>query len=146
MTDRAVSVTLDYILMLMIATVLLASVVTASGIIIDQQVERSVENELLTTGEALAGDIQNVERIVNSSDEKATTLVLEIELPRHVSGEQYYVSINASKGEIVLVSPNPDIEVTVPVASDRLNATSEDISGGPVIIEAVDGSIEVRSA
>lgn len=146
MNDRAVSVALDYMLMLMIATVVLAGVVTVSGVLIGDQVDRGIEDELKATGESLAADLQDVERLVNTSAATESNLTLETKLPRHVSGESYRISYNASTSTLVLATTNPDIEVRVPVAVDRVESTPRPISGGPVTIASTNGSIEVTEA
>lgn len=145
MSDRGVSVTLDYIMMLMIATVLLAGVVSVSGFLIDQQVDRGIEDEMTATGEKLAADVQSVEQLVNASNTSETTVQLEVDLPNHVSGERYRISYNESTGEFTLATSSPDIDVQIPVQSDRLVSTEDAISGGEVVIVAENGSIEVRS-
>lgn len=143
MTDRGVSVTLDYILMLMIGTVLLASVVTVSGILIGDQVDRGIEDELTAAGESLAGDVQAVERLYNASDDPNTSLELDVELPRHVSGESYSISYNATDETLTLAVAEPDISVSISVAASRVESTDNAFRGGPVTIVAEDGSITV---
>lgn len=148
MTDRAVSVTLDYVILFAIAAVVLAGVATVSGAMISGQVESGVENELEATGERLAADIQDVERLVNTTDPENTTLRLESDLPRHVSGENYRITIGENGDELILYAPSPGIEVTTPVAAGLLNESAGSISGGAVVIEYDDGEehIEVREA
>lgn len=144
MSDRGVSVTLDYIMMLMIATVLLAGIVAISGSLIDGQVDRGVESELSTTGESLAADIQDVERLYNASQDN-TSITLARELPGHVGGHSYTIAVNETGEEIILRAADPDVSVSVPVASNWLNETDSPVTGGSVVIEAEDGSIEVNT-
>lgn len=148
MTDRAVSVTLDYILLLMIAVVVLAGVTTVSASMIDSQVDSGMHDELMATGEKLAADIQDVERLVNASDDGTTqeTLELQVDLPRQVSGESYVIRIGADGDQLELSGTSRDVEVTVSVSSGRLGPTEQSIPGGAVMISLTeDGDIEVRS-
>ncbi len=145
MTDRAVSVTLDYIIMLMIATVVLAGVASVAGTLINDQVDRGIEGELEVTGESLAADIQDVERLVNTSGSGSVQLDLETRLPDHVSGERYTIDIGTD-GTIVLSTENPDVEVTVEVASGLLESTSDSLTGGPMNLTADENSIVVTEA
>lgn len=145
MTDRGVSVALDYIMLLMIATVMLAGVVAVAGSLIDDQVERGVENEMEVTGESLAADIQEVERLANATDTQNTTIELTVSLPSHVSGEAYTIGID-NGDTLVLESTGTDIRVKVPVAAERLVGDSDAIPGGDIRLKVVDGRIEVTEA
>lgn len=145
MGDRGVSVTVDYIILLMVATVVLAGVVTVSATLIGDQLDRGVEQELEVTGESLAADLQEVERMVNSSDVNETSLTLAVDLPPRVSGERYSLTVDNATNELVLEAAGPDVVVTVPFVTDRLLGTDEPLPGGPVTIVAEDGTIEVQS-
>ena len=147
MTDRGVSVTLDYVILFAIAAVVLVGVATVSGSMISNQVESGVENELDATGERLAADIQDVERLVNSSDPDETHLSLTSELPNHVSGERYTITVS-TEGELVLEASTPGIRVQTPVAADRLAPSNESVPGGTVVItfDTEDHQIEVERA
>lgn len=148
MTDRGVSVALDYIILLMIATVMLAGVVAVSASLIDSQVDRGVENELKITGESLAGEVQEVEGLANATDTNETTIERTVELPDHVGGTAYRIEIVDDGGTIELSATGSDHTVTVPVAAQRLAPTDDAIPGGTVRIELTedDGTIEVKAA
>ena len=145
MSDRAVSVALDYIIMLMIATVMLAGIVAVSGTLIDTQVDSGIENELAATGESLAADIQDVERLYNSSGESSSELQLTTDIPDRVGGVTYSIAYNDSTGYLVLATTNPEIIVEVPVASELLFLEGTLGSQNDIVIEATDGMLEVRS-
>lgn len=140
--DRAVSVTLDYILMLMIATIFLAAAVSISAALIDGQMDRGIEGELRATGEKLAADIQDVERLYNTSNNHPTTLQLTSDLPPHVSGESYQIEIEGG-GPMTLREPQSEIEIQVALASDLVISTDGTVRGGTVVISAENGEIEV---
>lgn len=144
MTDRGVSVTLNYVILFAIAAVVLVGVATVSGSMISGQVEDGVTNELEVTGERLAADIQDTERLVNASDASETELTVTTTLPVHVSGERYDISVLDS-GELRLEAPDPGISVQIPVAADRLVSTDGTIRGGTVQLtyDRETGQIEV---
>lgn len=146
--DRAVSVTLSYVLMLAIATVVLASVLFVSGDVIDGQVDRALEEELTATGESLAADLQTAERLVNASgDVNETTLMLESRLPRKVSGVRYEVTVDGAAQELTLSTTRPEAEVVVPFRAERVSDAEHSVSGGPVEIVLTDeDELEVREA
>lgn len=146
--NRAVSVTLSYVLMLAIATVVLASVLFISGDVIDGQVDRALEEELTATGESLAADIQTAEQLVNASgDVTATTVTLESRLPRKVSGVRYEVTIDGNAQELTLSTTRPDAEVVVPFRAERVTDDEHSVSGGRVEIVLTDeDELEVRES
>lgn len=141
MNERAVSVALDYILMLMVATIVLAGVTAVAGTLIDDQVDRGVEDELRATGQTLATDVQDVERLANTTNTDDTEIQLRSDLPGHVSGERYTIAVEGT--ELVLTAPRLDVEVRVGVATDRLVTTSEPVAGGPVTLRLSGEDIEV---
>lgn len=144
MSDRGVSVALDYIIMLMIATVMLAGIVAVSGTLIDSQVDSGIENELAATGESLAADIQDTERLYNSSADGDPHVRLTAELPDRVGGVTYAISYNESTGELQLWTTSPEKHVTVPVAADRLIIPETIHSNRDIVIESTgEGDLEV---
>ena len=144
MTERAVSVTLDYILMLMIATVLFAGIVSVSGILIDGQVEAGLHDELTATGEKLAADIQDVERLYIASGSEAS-INLTSQLPAHVGGHQYSITVDETGEALELATSNPDVVVIIPIAATQVSASEAAVPGGTVTIVAQDDVIEVRA-
>lgn len=136
--NRAISVTLDYVLMLSIAMIVLASVVFLSGHVVDGQLNQGAEEELTATGESLAADLETAARLTEVGEED-TSVRFQTDLPRQVSGSSYDISVR--ENELELTSTNPDQSVTVPVAVDAIEET--EVRGGPLVIELVDGQLEV---
>lgn len=146
--DRAVSVTLSYVLMLAIATVVLASVLFVSADVIDGEVDRALEEELTATGESLAADIQTAEQLVNASgDVNATTMTLESRLPDKVSGVRYEVTIDGNAQELTLSTTQPEAEVVVPFRAALVTDDEHTVPGGRVEIVLTDADeLEVRES
>ena len=143
MTDRAVTVTLDYILMLMIATVLLAGILTISGSLIDAQVSQGVESELGAAGESLAVDLQEVQRLVGATEDDSTSLKHVPALPIHVSGYSYTIAIDDDGSTIVLEAVRPGTSVRVSTATTDVQPTDGSIRSTDVTIVVANGDIEV---
>lgn len=143
-SERGISVTLDYVLMLSIATVVLASVIFASGHVIDAQVDRGVESEMTATGEALAAEFHTVDRLVHAGGSD-TTVAVTVELPDHVSGTGYVITIDPDDRELRLRSEDPERTVTVPLRSGTLPSEQIEVSGGILLIEYSTETVEVTS-
>lgn len=142
--DRGVSVTLDYILMLSIAAIVLASVIFISGAVVDTQADRSVDAELTVSGERLAGEIEGAERLATSGSIEDTELVMRVELPRSLVGNAYTISVNES--EVHMQTRDGDHESRIPINAKLIDGNEYELRGGPVEIVIRDGELVVQSA
>lgn len=142
MNERGISVTLDYILMLMIATILLAGIVAVSGSLIDGQVDQGIDSELRTAGETLAVELQEVQRLVSASDDETTIVSHTPTLPTHVSGHTYTIAIDDGS-TILLEADRPGTTVRVSTAASDLQPTDEPVRAGDVRIAVTGGTIKV---
>ena len=142
--DRAVSVTVGYVLNFAIASILVSGLLIAGGGLIERQTEQVTEDELSVIGHQLADDISSADRLVRAGD--VSNLSIRSDLPQRTAGGGYTVNItvDGNDGEIVLRTNAPEVVVTVPfrVQSSLSGGTLE---GGPVRIE-YDGGLEVVSA
>jgi hypothetical protein len=142
--DRAVSVTVGYVLNFAIASILVSGLLIAGGGLIERQTEQVTEDELSVIGHQLADDISSADRLVRAGD--VSTLSIRSDLPERTAAGGYTVNItvDGNDGEIVLRTNAPEVVVTVPfrVQSSLSGGTLE---GGPVRIE-YDGGLEVVSA
>ena len=114
--SRGVSVTVNYALNLVIATMLIAGVLTATGGMVDDRRESAARTELSVLGERVAADLMAADRlaVVGSEDPAADpTVEIEVSLPDRVAGTRYKVSIDPSSSEIVLVADAVDVTVRV---------------------------------
>lgn len=116
---RAVSVTVGYVLMLVVATLLLGTLVTAAGGLIEQQSEAVIDDELTVIGNQLASNLHEADRLaqVAHRDANATAsggagrVVLDVRLPQRVAGSGYLIEVDG--GTITLNTSNPDVSVVV---------------------------------
>lgn len=142
--DRAVSVTVGYVLNFAIASILVSGLLIAGGGLIERQTEQVTEDELSVIGHQLADDISSADRLVRAGD--VSNLSIRSDLPQRTAAGGYTVNVTAdgNGGEIVLRTNAPEVVVTVPfrVQSSLSGGTLE---GGPVRIE-YDGGLEVVSA
>lgn len=145
MSDRAVSVTVNYALNLAVAAVVLAGVLTATaGVVVDHR-EGAGRSELRVVGQRLAADIETADRLANAGGE---TVVVTSPLPDRVAGVSYTVEVEGST--LVLDANFRDVSVEVPYRTNHTVAATT-VSGGElrvVLAPDADGdgqrNLEVR--
>lgn len=140
MTDRAVSVTVNYVLTLTIATLLLSGLVVSAGGIIESESERAIQSELEVLGQKLAADIESADRLATineTEDTEVESVEIETRLPTWVAGTGYTITVNETERNLELQTTSPDVEVSVEFRiRDETNVEFEQpIRGGDVLIE-----------
>ncbi|GAA0198433.1 hypothetical protein ACFFQF_15180 [Haladaptatus pallidirubidus] len=138
--DRGVSVTVNYALNLVVATLLIAGLLTATGGMVEDQRRDAVRTELQVIGQRLSADVQTADRLVQTG---GTTVAIESSLPERVAGVPY--SVTVEPGVFVLETSRPRVTVRVSfVTTTTVEETA--ISGGSMtIVRADSGELEVRS-
>lgn len=133
---RAVSVTVGYVLMLVVAGLLLGTILTAGSGLLQGQSEQVVDDELTVVGSQLASNLHEADRLaqVAHQDSNATgtstgVVSLDVGLPETVAGTGYRIEIDAET--ITLRTSNPTVETTVsyPATAVPVDAAGE-LSGG----------------
>ncbi|ELZ44748.1 hypothetical protein C463_07327 [Halorubrum californiense DSM 19288] len=153
-TDRAVSVTVGYVMTLAISTLLLSGLFVAGGSFVETQRERAAQGELTVVGERIAADLGTVDRLVASAESPENlTANRSVTLPNRVAGTGYRVrvSANGTEGTIALESEQTDATVEVPFRT-RKNVTvaNATVDGGDLRIwwdrdaDGGDGAVVVR--
>ncbi|UPV73594.1 hypothetical protein M0R89_13730 [Halorussus limi] len=146
---RSVSVTVNYALNLVVATMLIGGVLTATGGMVQDRRESAVRTELSVVGERIAGDLMAADRLaeVGTAGPGADpTVSLSVTLPERVGGTRYDVSVRTSPAVLVLQSDDPEVTVRVGYHHDTPVETTT-VRGGNLRIElASDGDLEVVSA
>lgn len=144
MTDRGVSVTVNFALSLVVATMLLSTLMFASGTLLETQQDRTVRTELRVVGERLAASLMTADRLVEAG---GSEVVIRTEAPPRVGGTGYEVEINATSSNSELVLKPEGKFSTVYV--DFVNSTtvnSKSVDGGDFQVALTDGgSLEVQS-
>ncbi|WP_224269567.1 DUF7266 family protein [Haloprofundus salinisoli] len=147
-TDRAVSTTLSYVLALGITGILISGLLVAGGGLVEDQRDRTLENELRVVGQQLAADLETADALVRSAPSGRVRLARQ--LPPRVVGSSYVVEIADEDGDgdtemIHLSTSNPDVTVSVSFAT-RTTVAADSVSGGDVRIVYADGELVVEHA
>ncbi len=134
--DRAVSVTVGYVLNVAVAALLISGLLIAGSGLIESQTEQVTTDELEVIGQQLADELSGADRLVRSGD--ASTLSVRSELPQRTAAGGYTIEIqtDGNEGTIELRTSSPDVTVTVPfqISSD-VDVREDRLSGGAVRIE-----------
>lgn len=115
MTDRAVSIALSYVLVTSITVILVGGLIIAGSTFVEDQRDNAVEQELKVIGNQLAGNLEQVDRMVNASaSNDPDAAAVNETLPEQVSGTSYTVTLSDSGGkQLVLTARQADVTVTV---------------------------------
>ena len=113
--DRGISITLNYVLVLGISATLVAGLLVAGGTFVEDQREGVIEEEMNGVGNHIAGDIEQVDRMVQVGVTKPDQAVINQTFQRTVSGTTYNVELESSPDQVVLTSNSPSVTVEIPV-------------------------------
>lgn len=135
MTDRAVSVTVNYVMTITIATLLLSGLVVSAGGLIESQSEEAIRSELDVLGQQLAADIGSTDRLAAVAEGNNDEVRIESALPTRVAGTGY--TIDVAGDTIVLRTIDPEVSVSVQftVSDGTAVETERTVRGGNVLIE-----------
>jgi hypothetical protein len=113
--DRGVSVTVNYVLNLALAVLLVGGVLTATAGVVEDRRESAVRTELSVVGERLVADLAAADRLAVVGEGPNEAVAVSVSLPDRVAAKSYDVQITASPGDstVVLRTENPDVAVTV---------------------------------
>lgn len=133
--QRSVSTTFGYVLTLAISSLLVTGLIVAGGTFVDQQREQVVQHEMEVIGEHVAGNVQQVDRMVNASDESTPVAQINQSFPTHISGTTYNIELVENGGEpkLYLNSTRPELTVTVNVTT-RTDIGDSVADGGTIVI------------
>jgi hypothetical protein len=145
MTDtRGVATTLNYVLGLAIALVLITGLLIAGGTFVETQRDASIRTELAVVGEQVSSDVQTADRLAQTTTNNETVRVGR-ELPPRVAGNTYQVRIEGgSDPRIVVRTIDPEINVTVPVRTTVPVARSTASGGSVVVNYTAAGELELE--
>jgi hypothetical protein len=114
-SDRAVTVTLNYILVLAITATLVSGLLVAAGTFVEDQRERVIEGELDVIGNHIAGDVEQVDRMVRASNGAPDRAEINQSFQETVGGTGYNVRLEQNPDRVVLESNSPAVTVSVNV-------------------------------
>lgn len=142
MTNRGVSVSLNYVLSLAIATVIVSGLLFAAGDVVGDRQEAVVRGELRVVGEQIASSLATADRLARTG---GSTVVVDVESPDRVGGLSYTITIDPTESEVVLATPDRAVVVYVPYRSETTVLASETTGGDVEIVLTPGGALEVRS-
>ena len=143
MTDRALSVTVNYVMSIGIATILLSALIVSTGASIETRREEAIRSELDVVGERLAASIESADRLALAGGEEVDVAV---QLPDRVAGKPYEITVDPGPGssDLLLETGDPGVTVTVGF-SNTTTVEPSTVRGGTVrVVLAADGDLEVR--
>ncbi len=144
--DRAVSVTVGYVLNVAVAAMLITGLLVGGGGLVESQTKQVTSDELTVIGQQLADELSSADRLNRSGE--TSTLSIRSELPRRTAAGGYTVDIeaNGDGGTIELRTNSPEVIATVPFRVDS-DIREGQVAGGPVRIEydAANDRLEVVS-
>lgn len=132
--ERSVSVTVNYALNLVVATLLVGGVLTATGGMVEDHRSSAVRTELSVLGERLASDLTAADRLAQVAEGSEKTVAVSVSLPRRVAATRYEVSVTTSPARIELVSDDPEVTVVVDFRHETPVAETT-VRGGDLRIE-----------
>jgi hypothetical protein len=137
--DRGVSTTVNYILGLSIALLLVAGLFVTVGDFVQDQRETSVRTEMEVLGEQIAVDIEAADRLVQSTDDGNVTV--RRSLPSQLSGSSYTIAIEGGDDPyLILTSHDPELSTRARF-TNTTNVAMTRINGGSIQVNYTDGKL-----
>jgi hypothetical protein len=139
-SDRAVSITVNYVIALSITAVLISGLLIGAGTYVENQRDQVVREELAVVAEQLAAGIDDADRLARTAADPGVRV--GVDLPRRVAGESYRVEVTElsapgsqpGRYELTLRSAGSGVSVTLTVSTlEPMTETS--VNGGWVVVE-----------
>lgn len=143
MTDRGVSVTVNYVIGLAVATLLVTGLLYATGDIVGDRADSTTRAELQVVGQHVVADLMTADRLVQSG---ADTVVVVVDGTATVTGGDYTVSLNATSQEVVLRTADASVTVRIPFDTATSVASSTARGGEAEIVLTGADELEVASS
>lgn len=139
-SDRAVSITVNYVIALSITAVLISGLLIGAGGYVGDQRDRVVREELDVIAEQLAASVDDADRL-SRAEARSRSVRVGVDLPRQVAGESYRIRITEvsdvtgqpTRHELALRSGGSDVSVTLTV-STRVDLQEATADGGWIVV------------
>lgn len=132
--QRAVSVTVNYVLGLGIVFVLVTGLFIAGSGFVENQRETSIRTELEVIGEQVASDISMADRLAQTTSGSPRTVEVGRSLPGEVSGTGYSIAVAGGSDPYVVVESNdPEVSVTVQFTNST-DVELDTVAGGAIVV------------
>jgi len=142
MNDRAVSSTLNYVLSLSIATLLVTGLLLAGGTFVEDRQEQVIRSELRVIGQQVASDINRADRLLSAGN-GATRVTIRQSFPEQITGTGYDIRVNPGDNELVLRSEDPAVRAEIRVETEQTLVSSYADSGVVVVRNQTGASDEL---
>jgi hypothetical protein len=144
--DRAVSITVNYVIVLGITAVLISGLLIGAGGYVQDQRTNVVREELTVVAEQLATGIGDADRL--SRADGSRTVRVGVTLPARVAGESYRIEVTnlstpvdqPSRHELTLRSSGSDVSVTLTI-STLVGLEEGSVNGGWVAVRLDGGEL-----
>ena len=138
--DRAVSITVNYVIVLAISAVLISGLLVGAGGYVQDQRTSVIREELTVVAEQLAAGIDGADRLARA-DARSRSVRVGVTLPERVAGESYRVQVaeapngtdQPARHELRLESASSGVSVTLTV-STLVNIDEGSVRGGWVVV------------
>lgn len=134
-TDRGLSTTLNYVLVLGVVSILVTTLLAGVGGLVDDQQESASRAQLEVVGNRVAGDIGQIDTLATHAP--GHDHAVRIDLPSRVVGSTYTVELTAvgdEHYELTLSTGSRETTVTVPFRSTTPVAEGR-LYGGPLVFK-----------
>ena len=142
--ERAVSVTVGYVLTLAIGAVLLSGVVIGIGGVVDSQTDRVVRGDLAVVGQTAVANLESADRLARAAEvDRPDTadppvVAVDVDLPDRIAGRPYRIAVDNQS--VTLRTDDPEAVAEIPHVAN-LSVESSRVRGGPIRVQ-YNGSTE----
>lgn len=144
MTDRGLSVAINYTLSIAIAAIILSAFVFSTGDLIEDRQQEVYIEQLSVVGGRIAANVMAADRLAQTNPD---AVHINMTTPTVVGGADYDVEVDpgGDGSELVLTTRKPEIEVTVSI-HNTTDLESGTVDGGAIhIYQATDGDLVVEN-
>jgi type II secretory pathway pseudopilin PulG len=149
--DRAVSITVNYVIVLGITAVLISGLLVGAGGYVQEQRESVVREGLSVIAEQVAAGIDDADRLAQAHPRNRSVRV-GVDLPTRVGGESYRIQVTEVtaptnqpvRHELTLRSTGTRVSVTLTI-STSVDLDERSVDGGRVVVRLAGGDLVVEN-
>lgn len=149
MTDRAVSTTLNYVLGLSIAMIMITGLLIAGTEFVADRNEEVSRSEMQVIGQRVAEDVQQADRLVVAGAGGSTDVEIRTTIPSYVSGSNYVVELDErgspARQYVSVRSFDTDETVSVRVATETNVRVGASVNGGALVVSYTGSELVIRN-
>jgi len=145
--ECAISTTLNYVLSLSLATLLITGLLVAGGNFVKDQREQTIRTELQVVGQQAVSSVAAADRLAQTAGMNGDVVEITQSLPDRVTGMRYSINVNDGSDPYLILSTNqPDISVRVDIVPLANPLVTSSIQGGKirVVYDVANDELEVE--